>query len=222
MIWLIATNQPCCIFGLKRARVTSRTRFAVLALASSSPKRLSFLRDDFLNVRWTSARLAHRGRVGDDLDRRRSALGQVVLKLGRNIDDKGVFALVHRAIDLAERYDRGGQKQRRQERIADLAGDCRMIFIDHRDRSIYHVHHGAFRGRVHGKREGVKDQKQQHRVAEQAEQLFDSELKDVPEVLHRLVFLLLQQCDRRDEIDKSEQPKRGDIAPQCRQTRAPW
>ncbi len=70
-----------------------------------------------------------------------------------------------------------------------------MILIDDRDRSVDHIHHGALRRRVDRKRERIDNQQQQDRVTEQAQQLFNAELNDMSDVLHRLGFLLLQQHD---------------------------
>ncbi len=63
-----------------------------------------------------------------------------------------------------------------------------MIFIHHCHGCIYYVHHCALYEGVR-KRKKVKevyDQEQQHGVAQEAQQLFYPELKDVLEVLHRL------------------------------------
>ena len=91
---LVDRDEPTLLHIWVEARARDKPhQFPILSLASSGPKRFSFLRYNFLNIRWTPARLTHRGRVGDDLDRRGDALGEIVLKLGRNIDDEGVFAL---------------------------------------------------------------------------------------------------------------------------------
>src|SRR5262249_8861407 len=106
---LVDGHEPSLLhIGIKACPSHEPDQFTIVAVVSSRPKRLGLLGDDFLNVRWTSASLAHCGCVGDDFNRGSSALRQVVLKFGRNIDNESVFSFVHCPIDLTERDNRSG------------------------------------------------------------------------------------------------------------------
>ena len=117
MIWLMATNQPCCMLGLKRARVSSCDQRRVAALGPALPEGLDRAGDDVLDVARSAAGLAHGRGVGDDLDGRLGVPRQVLLEFRRQVHHEGVLPGIHVAIDVAERDVGGRQEQRRQHGV---------------------------------------------------------------------------------------------------------
>ena len=118
------------------------------------------------------------------LGARNSALGELVLHFGRQVDDEGIAPAVHVGIDVGEVDQVGRQEQRRQHRVVHGARGVAAVLVDDRDRGVYHVHHRALRRRVYREGEGVEDQEDQHRVPEQTDQLLYAEVEDVPRGAH--------------------------------------
>ncbi len=127
-------------------------------------------------------------------------LGEVLLELRRDVDDEGVPAAVHVAVDVSERDEGRRQEQGRQHGFADDPRDLGIVFVDDRDGSVDHIHHRALGGRIDREGEAVGDQEQQDRVPPQAEQLLDPEMEDMEEPRH-LGLLLLEERHRQGEID---------------------
>ncbi len=80
-----------------------------------------FLGDDILNVAGADAGLLHRGRIGADMDLGVLSDPSVGLEAGRDLDDEGELAFVHRAIDLGRADGLDLLEVRRVEEVDDRA-----------------------------------------------------------------------------------------------------
>jgi hypothetical protein len=77
--------------------------------------------DNLLGVTGSESGLNHRGRVDIDLDHRLPSGKDVLFEFRRDIDDKGVFPLVHQGYDVLFHDLLRQLEVRRQECVGDAA-----------------------------------------------------------------------------------------------------
>ncbi len=160
--------------------------------AVAAQKLVQFTGDDRLHITAARERLGHAGGVDIELDGRRFAGQQIALKLRRNVDRERVHARVHALIHLLLRDQLGHGKIGRRERGHEPRGHRRAVFIDDRDRRVVQGFRDRLGADIDRAGESIDDQRDQHRIAQQAAQLLDAELQDVGQA-HGSPRLFLQQ-----------------------------
>ena len=109
-----------------------------------------------------------------------AASGQhVALEIRGDIEREGVEPGIHPGIHLGRRDQCRRQEVGRIEGVDDARGERRPVLVDDGDGRLVQGLRHRRGGGVDREREGVDDQHQHHRIAQQAAQFLDAEMEDV-------------------------------------------
>jgi hypothetical protein len=141
--------------------------------------------DDLLGIAGPEAGLHHRGRIDVDLDRRLAPRKHILFEVGRDIDDEGVFSLVHQGHDILLDDLLRRLEVRRQERMGYAAREFRIVLIDECDRGVMQFLGIAPRLHDDRQRKRIDHKSQKHEIVQETPQFLDSEPEYVFSLAHR-------------------------------------
>ena len=138
-------------------------------------ERVDAVDQDVLDVAGTDACLLHGRGVDINLDLGGPATTKVELEPGRNGDDEHELTAVHGGGGVSGRDDLGVLEAGWVERGDQLLGELGLVLVDEREAGVVDLGLDAAGLRDDRQRERVQDECDEHGIARQAAQLFQTE-----------------------------------------------
>src|SRR5271156_6780276 len=97
-----------------------------------------------------------------------------------------------------------------------------MILIHDRDRSVDHVHGGAFGRQVDRERKGIENQEDQNRVAAETDELLDAKIEGMADTVHPLSAPVFREATWPRSCKQGRWRKSSPCSSTGRRTPALW